>query len=221
MQWKYVGVHTLCWFSTSDCTIQTFASSTLASSTLINHSHAHPSRLQVSPLRYTGRVVMVRDHFGFIQCQDLPTEADEVSRWGHKAIEGEEEKKEAEGKHDAAKRKKKSGNRFQIFFSLAEVEGETEVKGGDEVEFVVGVHKGDRVARRVRFKSRPAPLEPSATPLGERRKLFVNVCEQDACVCRETAVLFILCTLHQHTDTTESRRHGAHAPGGHAHPQGP
>ena len=139
------------------------------------------STAQVSPLRYTGRVVLVRDHFGFIQCQDLPTEADEVSRWGHKAPEGEAGTEPApdgkhDAKHDAAKRKKKPGNRFQIFFSLAEVEGETEIKGGDEVEFVIGLNKGDRVARRVRFKSRPAPLpEPSATPLGERRKLFVNV----------------------------------------------
>lgn len=151
--------------------------------------------LQVSPLRYTGRVVMVRDHFGFIQCQDLPTEADAVSRWSHKSPSDEGEAEPTpNGKHDAAKRKKKLGNRFQIFFSLAEVEGESELKGGDEVEFVLGMQKGDRVARRVRFKSRPAPLpEPSVTPLGERRKLFVDVCVAGFVLLDD--VLIVLCHL--------------------------
>lgn len=212
-----------------------------------NSCHPPP---QVSPLRYTGRVVMVRDHFGFIQCQDLPTEADEVSRWGHKAPgEGEDDGAPSEPppKPDAAKRKKKPGNRFQIFFSLAEVEGETELRGGDEVEFVVGVQKGERVARRVRFKSRPAPLpEPSATPLGERRKLFANVrrllghmcllgphvshCNGDACYgpCVHRSLCLCLCAFgHRNacprptpTDATSCRRCGAHPLGGRTHPKG-
>ncbi len=188
---------------------------------------SHPT--QVSPLRYTGRIVTIRDHFGFISCPDLPTEADAVSRWEHKGAatppphatgpaedgaggeHGDGDDNGAGGvtgdgattedaaapqqqqhvfsdfHHGGGKKKKK---RSQVFFSRAEVEGDaTQLQQGDEVDFVLGINKGERVARRVRFKSRqeraeqpvlPKMLTPSAT--GERPRLFLHVCVWEGCM---------------------------------------
>lgn len=175
-------------------------------------------------MRYTGRIVTIRDHFGFISCQTLPTEADAVSRWEHKGAPstaqgvpgagegaaGPQEEGGAAGEGDAVAtapgatestedgqqghaqqqavvvpehpytsgKKKKKQAKHHIFFSLAEVEGDAELRQGDDVDFVVGINKGERVARRVRFKSRPEALPKMLTPAsttGERRKLFLNV----------------------------------------------